>query len=142
MKLKRNRVKCLECGTILESFDVHDYKTCGCPQETMVDGGLEYERYGGHDMNKVQTMFEYTDDDAFLWGVLNRNTHEIVRRTLDEIDDDHLLNIALHLRTRWKDNIGLGAKEHHAHDLYILETNILPEIKARGLTEVSEEIPY
>ena len=137
MKLKRNRVKCLECGTILESRHVHDYNTCDCPNNTMVDGGLEYERYGGKDMDKVETMFEYVDDDVFLWGVFNYNTGYTEKRPLCDISNNHLLNIALHLRTR------------HEHmpilqkcDDRILKYHILPEIKERGLTEVTTEIPY
>lgn len=46
-RLKRNRVKCLSCGKIIESKYRHDFKTCACPQQTMGYGGLAYERYGG-----------------------------------------------------------------------------------------------
>jgi hypothetical protein len=49
-------VKCLACGKILISKDRHDYKTCGCPQNTMVDGGDEYLRMGGKEMAKVQVL--------------------------------------------------------------------------------------
>lgn len=40
-KLIQNRAKCLLCGEILESTDVHDFKTCSCGNLS-VDGGLEY----------------------------------------------------------------------------------------------------
>ena len=56
MKRYPNIVQCLQCGTILVSFDVHDYKTCRCPNRTMVDGGSEYLRYGAKDMSKVQVL--------------------------------------------------------------------------------------
>lgn len=39
-------VECVECKKRMFSFHVHDYKTCGCPNDTMVDGGREYLRYG------------------------------------------------------------------------------------------------
>lgn len=42
-----NKVKCLACGMILESKFRHDYRVCPCPNETMVDGGNDYLRYGG-----------------------------------------------------------------------------------------------
>lgn len=48
-----NAVKCLECGVILESLHRHDFRSCGCPNQTFVDGGLDYRRYGGVDMSKV-----------------------------------------------------------------------------------------
>ena len=47
------KVQCKECGVILESTYRHDYKTCKCPNQTMVDGGYDYLRYGGKDMDKV-----------------------------------------------------------------------------------------
>ena len=47
------KVKCLECGVVLDSIFRHDYKTCECPNETMVDGGDDYLRYGGKDLKKV-----------------------------------------------------------------------------------------
>ena len=42
-----NRVQCKNCGEVLTSYHRHDYKTCGCENETMVDGGTAYQRYGG-----------------------------------------------------------------------------------------------
>lgn len=41
-------VECPDCKTRLFSHFRHDYKTCGCPNETMVDGGYDYMRCGGH----------------------------------------------------------------------------------------------
>ena len=45
-RLKRNRIKCLKCGDIIESKHVHDFKFCSCGN-IFVDGGLEYSRIGG-----------------------------------------------------------------------------------------------
>jgi hypothetical protein len=39
-------VQCPVCIKRMFSFHVHDYKTCGCENETMVDGGRSYLRYG------------------------------------------------------------------------------------------------
>lgn len=50
-------VLCLSCGKVLISYHRHDYKTCGCPQETTVDGGqIDYVRYGGMDMNLIREV--------------------------------------------------------------------------------------
>ena len=49
----RNAVKCNKCYSVIQSTHVHDYVECMC-QETMVDGGNEYFRYGGND---VETLF-------------------------------------------------------------------------------------
>ncbi len=53
----RNAVKCNNCQEVLQSTHVHDYVECMCG-ETMVDGGNEYFRYGGND---VETLFISTD---------------------------------------------------------------------------------
>ncbi len=39
-------VQCAKCLKRMFSFSVHDYKTCGCSEGTMVDGGRQYLRYG------------------------------------------------------------------------------------------------
>lgn len=49
-------VLCLDCGKILVSYNRHDYKTCGCPNDTMIDGGTEYFRCGGKDLKRVQRI--------------------------------------------------------------------------------------
>lgn len=40
-------VVCPDCKKRMFSFSRHDYRTCGCPNDTMVDGGFDYLRYGG-----------------------------------------------------------------------------------------------
>lgn len=49
-------VQCLQCKTILVSFHRHDFKLCGCENNTMVDGGYDYLRCGGKDLAKVQVL--------------------------------------------------------------------------------------
>jgi hypothetical protein len=58
-----NAIKCLECGETIVSYSRHDYNTCGCPNDAMVDGGNDYERYGAMDMDKIETKYIYADDD-------------------------------------------------------------------------------
>lgn len=53
---KRYGLICLSCGKILVSFSVHDYRTCDCENQAMVDGGSEYFRYGAVDFNLIQTI--------------------------------------------------------------------------------------
>ena len=59
-----NSVKCLNCGEVLISHHRHDYKTCSCENKTMVDGGLEYLRFGGKDLSLIETNCLY-DDEPF-----------------------------------------------------------------------------
>lgn len=67
-------VICLECGTILHSLYTHDYRTCGCPQDSMIDGGTSYLRCGGFDLDKLE---------AGLWDTVT-NTFDSTR-TVDDL---------------------------------------------------------
>jgi hypothetical protein len=66
-KIVHSQANCLECGEVLISEHRHDYKTCSCPNETMIDGGNDYVGYGGKDLSKVDifTVFD-TDDFKFV----------------------------------------------------------------------------
>ncbi len=66
-EILHSQVTCLECGEVLISKHRHDYKTCSCPNETMIDGGNEYVRFGGKDLSKIDvfTVFD-TDDFKFV----------------------------------------------------------------------------
>lgn len=52
------KVKCLECGRIIESKYRHDFVVCGCDNHTFVDGGNSYMRVGGKDMSKIEVIHE------------------------------------------------------------------------------------
>ncbi len=51
-------VYCCQCATVLESTYRHHFVQCDCPNETFVDGGDDYTRYGGKDLNKITVMGE------------------------------------------------------------------------------------
>lgn len=44
-KLKRNAIRCLTCGDVIESRRTHDFVRCSCGR-VYVDGGLAYARRG------------------------------------------------------------------------------------------------
>lgn len=60
-RLTRNAVRCRGCDTVIESTHRHDYRTCGCPNQTMVDGGLAYRRCGGVDLSLIEDLAEYEE---------------------------------------------------------------------------------
>jgi uncharacterized OB-fold protein len=53
-----SKVKCLECGTVLESKFRHDFQMCDCPNETFVDGGNDCTRAGGKELEKIEVLEE------------------------------------------------------------------------------------
>jgi hypothetical protein len=117
----------------------------------MVDGGRDYLRYGGHDMDKIELLTEYFDDDeedTFVWGVFNHEIGETVPHKLSDLEDSHVQNIELHLRRRFlphdDDSVEdvLYRQARHKADLSIIDNHILPELKRRGLPTVEEEIPH
>jgi len=65
-QLVYNAVTCTECNETIVSYHRHDYKTCSCPNEAMVDGGTAYLRYGAKNMSKIKIFAVYTDDDFEL----------------------------------------------------------------------------
>lgn len=56
MKIKRNRLRCKKCKTVIESTYGHDFKWCPCGS-CFIDGGTAYVRYGG-DMNQIELLTE------------------------------------------------------------------------------------
>lgn len=61
-KIKRNRLQCLDCGDIIESFDRHDFKWCSCKM-CFIDGGTEYVRYGTENRECARLMTEWEEED-------------------------------------------------------------------------------
>ena len=54
--IKHAKLKCLECGKIIESKHRHDFVKCGCKNEAFVDGGYDYFRYGAMDIERVEVV--------------------------------------------------------------------------------------
>ena len=57
--LTHNSVRCLECDEVLVSKHRHHYTQCNCPNETMTDGGNDYQRWGGKDFDKIENLSKY-----------------------------------------------------------------------------------
>jgi len=57
------KVKCLVCNEILESKYRHDFIMCDCSNRTFVDGGDDYLRMGGVDMDKIEVIKEKKDEE-------------------------------------------------------------------------------
>ena len=96
-----NRVQCRECGEVLTSYNRHDYKTCGCTNETMVDGGNEYQRYGGLNLDLVDTSSTiYLSDDhamnrsAAHWGNRGKDGRSpLSYKSIADMSNTHIDNI-------------------------------------------------
>ena len=57
------KIKCLSCNTILESKYRHDFQMCNCENKTFVDGGDDYLRFGGVDLNLIEFVKEENEDE-------------------------------------------------------------------------------
>jgi len=96
-----NRVQCKSCGEVLTSYHRHDYKTCGCWNETMVDGGTNYQRYGGKDLDLVDTSLTvYLSDDHEMnrvsahWGNRGKDGKQpLSYKSIAEMSNKHISNI-------------------------------------------------
>jgi len=96
-----NRVQCRECGEVLISYNRHDYKTCGCTNETMIDGGTDYQRYGGLNLDLVDTSSTiYLSDDhemnrsAAHWGNRGKDGKSpLSYKSIADMSNTHIDNI-------------------------------------------------
>ena len=96
-----NRVQCKSCGEVLTSYNRHDYKTCGCTNETMVDGGTDYQRYGGLNLDLVDTSSTiYLSDDhamnrsAAHWGNRGKDGRSpLSYKSIADMSNIHIDNI-------------------------------------------------
>ena len=96
-----NRVQCRECGEVLTSYNRHDYKTCGCTNETMVDCGTDYQRYGGLNLDLVDTSSTiYLSDDhamnrsAAHWGNRGKDGRSpLSYKSIADMSNIHIDNI-------------------------------------------------
>ena len=75
MKKPMNKAQCKICKSIIESFHVHDFKTCDCGAIS-VDGGSEYFRFSG-DSDSIISLCGYkhfirlnTDDNDFFKDII------------------------------------------------------------------------
>jgi len=90
-----NAVYCDLCDDTIQSYYTHDYKHCSCGN-AMVDGGLEYERYGWQKDGTVFNYSLYLEDHPFsvirqYFYRWNHYTNQYV--TLMNIDDQWLDSI-------------------------------------------------
>lgn len=98
-----NRVQCKSCGEVLTSYNRHDYKTCGCENETMIDGGTDYQRYGGKDLSLVDSSSTiYLSDDHMMnrsaahWGNRGKDGRSpLSYKSVEEMSNEHIINILL-----------------------------------------------
>ena len=74
--LTRNAVKCLSCGTTLESKYRHDFQCCGCENQTFVDGGYDYSRVGGKDFDLIEDLCEYKEYTKLEYDSLQQQYKE------------------------------------------------------------------
>lgn len=113
-----NRVQCRECGEVLTSYHRHDYKTCSCTNETMVDGGNEYQRYGGLNLDLVDissTIYLSEDHEmnrsAAHWGNRGKDgLQPLSYRSIADMSNQHINNILLDMKGRiapWIEDIML-----------------------------------
>lgn len=59
-----NAVHCCLCDDNIQSYYGHDYKQCSCGN-AMVDGGLDYSRWGWGEENSVIDFSMYIEDQPF-----------------------------------------------------------------------------
>ena len=100
--LTRNAIKCLACNTVLESKHRHHYSQCNCPNESAADGGLDYQRVLGKDLDLIENLCEYvemTNDEyaAYQDGLKIKAELALQKR----IDSGEMMNIGNAMSPHW-----------------------------------------
>ena len=63
-RIKRNAIRCIWCGDVIESEYRHDFRWCSC-QSVFVDGGKDYLRRGFRDSTgDYEDLSEYEEVTA------------------------------------------------------------------------------
>ena len=61
------KIKCLNCGDIIESKSVHDLVSCKC-ESCYIDGGQDYLHFWGKDFNKILIIFDDGTEIIILYN--------------------------------------------------------------------------
>jgi hypothetical protein len=96
-----NRIQCKSCNEILTSYHRYDYKKCSCDNETMIDGGTAYQRYGGKNLDLIdKSLTGFLSEDHFVnshtahWGNRGKDGRSpLSYKSVAEMSNDHLINI-------------------------------------------------
>lgn len=89
---------CKKCGDVLVSRHRHDYVMCTCDNKTMLDGGTDYQRYGGRVLKHVDLSGTIYLSDGFekcrtapIWGSYGKDGKEPLKyMSVAEMDTEHL----------------------------------------------------
>jgi hypothetical protein len=138
-----NAVECLQCHELLVSYYGHDYKTCSCPNQAMVDGGNEYARYGAVDMDKIKNIIYTVDDDFEIvrdhahWGTRGRDGMQPLSYiSPSKMTDGHLSNLLDYGIVQWfKDIVIKEIAYRKQHNIRLLDKEIRPYTKGEYFTK-------
>ena len=114
---------CKKCGDVLISRHRHDYVMCTCDNKTMLDGGTEYQRYGGVDLSLVDLSGTIYLTDGFekcrtapIWGSYGKDGDQPLKfMSVSEMETEHLEAVIKELGHRiekWRLNLMLQELEN------------------------------
>lgn len=63
-----NMIRCKNCGQELISLFRHDFKRCSCPNQTFIDGGSDYLRIGGNNLDDIEIWDKNQNKWIFIRG--------------------------------------------------------------------------
>lgn len=73
-----SKIKCLACGMVLESIFRHNWVSCGCENETFVDGGQDYLRCGGVDLTLIEVLKDPQEKDGVVRDCTSEASTEVI----------------------------------------------------------------
>ena len=114
---------CKKCGDVLISRYRHDYVMCTCDNKTMLDGGTDYQRYGGVDLSLIDLSGTVYLTDGFekcrtapIWGSYGKDGDQPLKfMSVSEMETEHLEAVIKELGHRiekWRLNLMLQELEN------------------------------
>lgn len=108
MKIKENKIRCLKCGDIIVSENVHDFKSCSCGA-CSVDGGKSYLILSGNKENWEELSILGSDDNIGTDPKSEDRLHDAQKILTEKfggikIPDDVLDEVAGELADRFTDD--------------------------------------
>ena len=100
--LTRNAIKCLVCNTVLESKYRHNFRSCGCSNQSFVDGGMSYSRVGAVDLDLVENLCEYVEMTRGEHYKQLEEQRVLQEKKLQErIDRGEMINVGSDINPHW-----------------------------------------
>jgi hypothetical protein len=98
-KIVLNQAICLDCNTVLKSYNQIKVEKCNCNNESCLSGGLVEVKIGGKDPNKIKLLTLYSTDDHTIlrdfceWNVYVTKNNSFISYKIKDLGDEQIYDL-------------------------------------------------